>query len=107
MTVAEEFDLLSEYLHQFIDLMTPVNTGIQINIYRERGYIEEGRNKNNFIPFEAWKRLNRQDVKKDTSIIAFCNWSKEAEWRDVTKQMFIKNDWESYIQEFKNQINRM
>lgn len=30
----------------------------------------------------------------------FCKWSKVAEWRDGTKQMYIKNDWNAYINTF-------
>jgi hypothetical protein len=33
-------------------------------------------------------------------LLAFCQWSKVAEWREGTKQQFIKNDWQSYINEF-------
>lgn len=32
------------------------------------------------------------------TMIDFCEWSKEAEWRDGEhKGAFIKNDWENYI----------
>lgn len=33
-------------------------------------------------------------------LIAFSHWSKLAEWREGTKQQFIRNDWHSYINEF-------
>jgi hypothetical protein len=33
-------------------------------------------------------------------LLAFCQWSKIAEWREGTKQQYIKNDWQGYINEF-------
>lgn len=33
-------------------------------------------------------------------IYRFCEWSREAEWKDGTKQMFIKKDWPKYFNEF-------
>lgn len=35
-------------------------------------------------------------------MIALLKWSKEAEWKNGTKQMFKNNDWDSYIKEFQN-----
>lgn len=35
------------------------------------------------------------------TIIEFCNWSKQAEWRDGgRKEAFIKSDWETYLKLF-------
>lgn len=33
-------------------------------------------------------------------LVDFARWSKQAEWYDGTKQMFIKNDWKKYVAEF-------
>lgn len=44
------------------------------------------------------KRLMKILFKK--TWIEFCAWSKENEWRDGTKQLFIKSDWEQYIDAF-------
>lgn len=37
------------------------------------------------------------------TMIEFCEWSKQAEWMDRTKQMFIKNKWRRYFAEFLKQ----
>lgn len=37
------------------------------------------------------------------TMIEFCEWSKQAEWRDgKRKGSFIKNEWKSYIKLFLN-----
>lgn len=36
-------------------------------------------------------------------LIDFAKWSKGAEWKDGTKQMFIRSDWKSYVGEYLKQ----
>ncbi len=35
-------------------------------------------------------------------IIDFCQWSKQAEWQDGPKILFIKNDWKGYLKLYLN-----
>lgn len=58
MNTDKEFDLLEQYLHEFIDRRKPVSLDYQIAIYAKRGYIEEGHNGKNYISFTHWKKLN-------------------------------------------------
>jgi hypothetical protein len=56
----EDLLLLPYYMNDFIDRMRPVSIEVQVRIFAEQGYIEEGhRGSDKFVPFEMWKILKR------------------------------------------------
>jgi len=61
-----EFELLKQYLHEYIDRMKPVTLGYQIELYRRHGYIDEGYN-GTFISFERWKEIRQWKSKLQNS----------------------------------------
>jgi hypothetical protein len=48
----------------------------------------------------SFKSVDTAPYQLEAILLAFCRWSKVADWREGTKQQFIKNDWQSYINEF-------
>jgi hypothetical protein len=58
MIMENEFELLRRYMYDYVDNYKPLTLDYQIKKYSETGFIEEGHNGSNFIPFEIWKKLN-------------------------------------------------
>ena len=57
MNENKEFDLILEYMKDYIDHMKPVSMEFQIKFWSKNGYIPYGRSNKNKLPFEVWKKL--------------------------------------------------
>jgi hypothetical protein len=57
-----EFEIAKRYIEEYIDLHQPISTSIEIKYYNRSGIIPYGHNGRNFISFDDWKKLKRNNL---------------------------------------------